>query len=302
MKSIKWLRSRGRTIERKREEQELGSASLFQRGEEEEEVEEEWRERVSALDRRCGSWSRASMHLVRCSSSRSRCLLRALLSPLPSPPSPRSWAIGNNPPTSSATKPTPRNALKIQRWAKRGSIRGRSTTDKGSLHAATKGWCSGPHYEKSFRTLRHVVKRERFLDADFSSSSGLDLFPSFITATMSPGEIELLRVVRFIPWSRFISRWTNGGTKGGRGCCERLFLFVVYKNKGVVKDEIEVHIYIKSNIYKICDHFVRIVRVIFVIFILEHSVDEIDRKYERLFRRLRINREIVFVEICFSDK
>lgn len=39
MKSIKWLRSRGRTIERKREEQELGSASLFQRGEEEEEVE-----------------------------------------------------------------------------------------------------------------------------------------------------------------------------------------------------------------------------------------------------------------------
>lgn len=77
-----------------------------------------------------------------------------------------------------------------------------------------------------------------------------------------------------------------------------MFLFVVYKNKGVVKDEIEVHIYI----YKICDHFVRIVRVIFVIFILEHSVDEIDRKYERLFRRLRINREIVFVEICFSDK
>lgn len=164
--------------------------------------------------------------------------------PSPPPPPPRSWAIGNNPPTSSATKPTPRNALKIQRWAKRGSIRGRSTTDKGSLHAATKGWCSGPHYEKSFRTLRHVVKRERFLDADFSSSSGLDLFPSFITATMSPGEIELLRVVRFIPWSRFISRWTNGGTKGGRGCCERLFLFVVYKNKGVVKDEIEVHIYI----------------------------------------------------------
>lgn len=46
----------------------------------------------------------------------------------------------------------------------------------------------------------------------------------------------------------------------------------------------------------------RIVRVIFVIFTLEHSVDEIDRKYERLFRRLRINREIVFVEICFSDK
>lgn len=74
----------------------------------------------------------------------------------------------------------------------------------------------------------------------------------------------------------------------------------MYKNKGVVKDEIEVHIYI--YIYKICDHFVRIVRVIFVIFILEHSVDEIDRKYERLFRRLRINREIVFVEICFSDK
>lgn len=72
----------------------------------------------------------------------------------------------------------------------------------------------------------------------------------------------------------------------------------MYKNKGVVKGEIEVHIYI----YKICDHFVRIVRVIFVIFILEHSVDEIDRKYERLFRRLRINREIVFVEICFSDK
>lgn len=210
----------------------------------EEKKRRRWRERVSALDRRCGSWSRASMHLVRCSSSRSRCLLRALLSPLPSPPPPRSWAIGNNPPTSSATKPTPRNALKIQRWAKRGSIRGRSTTDKGSLHAATKGWCSGPHYEKSFRTLRHVVKRERFLDADFSSSSGLDLFPSFITATMSPGEIELLRVVRFIPWSRFISRWTNGGTKGGRGCCERLFLFVVYKNKGVVKDEIEVHIYI----------------------------------------------------------
>lgn len=63
--------------------------------------------------------------------------------------------------------------------------------------------------KKSFRTLRHVVKWERFLDADFSPSSALDLSPGFITGHDEPGEIELLRVVRFIPWPRFISRWTD---------------------------------------------------------------------------------------------
>lgn len=57
--------------------------------------------------------------------------------------------------------------------------------------------------------------------------------------------------------------------------------------------KIRVQLRVRSRyIYRICDHFVRIVRVIFLVFILVYSVDvdeEMDEKYKRLFCRLKIN-------------
>lgn len=104
----------------------------------EEKKRRRWRERVSALDRRCGSWSRASMHLVRCSSSRSRCLLRALLSPLPSPPLPL-HDLGR-----SATTPRlarPRNQRHETPWKSNGE---RSEDRSAADPRPIKGVCTPP--------------------------------------------------------------------------------------------------------------------------------------------------------------
>lgn len=55
--------------------------------------------------------------------------------------------------------------------------------------------------------------------------------------------------------------------------------------------KIRVQLRVRSRyIYRICDHFVRIVRVIFLVFIFVYSVDEeVDGKYKKLFCKININ-------------